>query len=72
MAFLLLLLAGLFGLPRFAIISGLLPLPLGVFQVWQMRRIANGAKPNWTSLTIMGLALFAITAYLLTFSFWVN
>lgn len=71
-AFLLVIVAGLFGFPRFAVIAGLLSLPLGVFQVWHMRGIANGAKVNWNLLTLVALALFAITAYLLTFSFWVN
>jgi 1,4-dihydroxy-2-naphthoate octaprenyltransferase len=71
-AFLLVILAGLFGFPRFAMIAGLLPLPLGVFQVWQMRGIANGAKPHWDILTLVALALFGITTYLLAFSFWVN
>jgi len=71
-AYLLILVAGLFGMPRFAVISGLLSLPLGVFQVWQMRGIANGTKPYWNMLTLLAMALFGITAYLLTFSFWIN
>ena len=71
-AFLILLLARLFGLPLFAMVAGLLPLPVGLFQVWQMRRIANGQKPNWNALTIGALALFALTAYLQAYAFWIN
>jgi 1,4-dihydroxy-2-naphthoate octaprenyltransferase len=71
-AFLLFLLARLFGFPWFATVAGLIPLPLGLYQVWQMGNIANGAKPNWNILTIVGLAVFAITAYLLTLAFWLH
>lgn len=70
--FLLLVLARLFGYPQFAMIAGLLPLPLGLFQIWQMRNIANGGKPNWNALTVGALALFALMSYLLTFAFWTN
>jgi len=71
-AFLLISLAGLFGYPRFALIAGLLPLPLGLFQIWQMRNIANGARPNWNALTIGSAALFASMTYLIGFAFWIN
>ncbi|MCC7130541.1 MAG: hypothetical protein B6D39_06130 [Anaerolineae bacterium UTCFX2] len=70
--FLLLVVARLFGYPQFAMIAGLLPLPVGVFQIWQMRNIANGGKPNWNALTLGALALFALMSYMLTFSFWTN
>jgi len=70
--FLLLVVARLFGYPQFAMIAGLLPLPVGVFQIWQMRNIANGGKPNWNALTVGALALFALMSYMLTFSFWTN
>jgi 1,4-dihydroxy-2-naphthoate octaprenyltransferase len=71
-AFLILLLASLFGYPRFAVIAGLLPLPIGLFQIWQMRNIVNGARPNWNALTIGAMALFSLMAYLLAFAFWTN
>jgi 1,4-dihydroxy-2-naphthoate octaprenyltransferase len=71
-AFLMLLLASSFGYPRFALLAGMLPLPVGLFQIWQMRNIANGVKPNWNALTIGALALFASMAYLLAFAFWTN
>ena len=71
-AFLLFTIAGLFGYPKFAMLAGLLPLPLGLFQIWQMRRIANGARPNWNALIIGSVALFASMAYLLGFAFWIN
>jgi 1,4-dihydroxy-2-naphthoate octaprenyltransferase len=71
-AFLLLLLARVFGYPWSVTLAGLFALPLGLFQIWQMRNISNGAKPNWNLLTISALSLFAAASYLLTFAFWTN
>lgn len=61
-----------FGFPPFAAIAGLLSLPVGLFQIWQMRRIANGAKVNWNALTIGAVAQSVVMAYLLTFAFWTH
>lgn len=69
-AYLTLGLAVVFGLPFYIALPSLLTLPLGLLQIWQMRRIAEGARPNWTALTLTGIALFSVVAYLLTFAFW--
>jgi 1,4-dihydroxy-2-naphthoate octaprenyltransferase len=69
-AYLLLSIAMMLDFPFLVALPALLTLPLGLLQVWSMNRIAAGARPNWTTLTLTGLALFAIMAYLLTFSFW--
>lgn len=71
-AYLLLILAATFGYPWFATWPALLTLPIGIFQIIQMRRIASGSKPQWNFLVIGALALFGLTAYLITFSFWIN
>ena len=71
-AFLLMALALTFRLPLFIGLPAFLPLPLGVLQVWQMRRIADGARPNWTSLKLTAIVLFATTAYLIAFAFWMR
>jgi len=71
-AFLLFALAYLFGLPTFVVIPSLIPLPLALLQIWQMRRIASGLKPNWTAVTLNGLVIFAATAYLIAFAFWTH
>ena len=47
-------------------------LPVGLFQVWMMNRIADGAKPNWNLLILIALSTFGLTVYLLTFSFWTH
>jgi 1,4-dihydroxy-2-naphthoate octaprenyltransferase len=59
-----------FGLPLLIALPAFLPLPLGFLQIWQMRRIADGGRPNWLSLKLTAATLFATTAYLLTFTFW--
>jgi 1,4-dihydroxy-2-naphthoate octaprenyltransferase len=71
-AFLLVGLAGIFGYPTFALVAGLIPLPLGFIQILQMRNIRRGVKPNWNALTIGALALFTAMAYFTAFSFWTN
>jgi 1,4-dihydroxy-2-naphthoate octaprenyltransferase len=71
-AYLLLVLAITYGLPWQIGVPALLTLPIGVLQIWTVNRIAAGAKPHWKSLTVMAVALFGITAYLLTFSFWIR
>ncbi len=70
--YLLLALAAAFGLPLFIALPAFATLPVGLLQIWQMRRVADGAKPNWSALTLNALALFAGTAYLLTFAFWIR
>jgi len=71
-AFLLLGVAALYGLPTFVLISAMIPLPIGLYQIWQMRRFATGDKPNWTSVTLIALVLFASTAYFITYAFWTH
>jgi len=71
-AYLLLGLAAINDMPRFVWLPVLLTLPLGLFQIWQMRHIADGAKPNWKALTYVSMSLFAAMAYLMTFAYWIN
>jgi 1,4-dihydroxy-2-naphthoate octaprenyltransferase len=52
------------GLPVF------LALPVALYQVWNMHRIATGARPNWSLLSLLAIATFGLVAYLLTFTFW--
>jgi 1,4-dihydroxy-2-naphthoate octaprenyltransferase len=71
-AYLLLGIAALFGLPWFLTWPGLLTFPLGLFQVWQMTRIANGYPPRWRLLTLTAISLLGLTAYLITLSLWTS
>ena len=71
-AYLLLGLAVTLGMPFSLAWPAFLTLPLGLLQIWQMRRIADGAKPNWRTITLVPVVLFAAMAYLLTFAYWMN
>ena len=49
-----------------------LTLPFAVFQIIQLRAIANGSPPNWKLLTSTALAVFGLTTYFLTLTFWLR
>ena len=69
-AFLLLGTAATFEIPIGIVLPAFLPLPLALLQIWQLRRIAAGAKPNWTTVSLTAVVLFGSVAYLLAFTFW--
>jgi 1,4-dihydroxy-2-naphthoate octaprenyltransferase len=71
-AYLTLGLAVSLGLPRHIALSAFLTLPLGILDIWYMNRIASGGKPHWTAFTMAALALFGVTAYLITFALWIS
>lgn len=49
-----------------------LTLPFALLQIFWLRNIALGAKPIWTLLTANAIALFGLTAYFLTLTFWLR
>ena len=59
-----------FGMPVMIVLPAMAPMVLALLQIWMMRRIAAGAKPNWNALTINALAIYVTVAYLLAFAFW--
>lgn len=59
-----------FGFPRAILLPTLLTLPLGLLQLWQMRQLAAGVKPNWKIFTLNAAALVGLVIYLLTYFFW--
>lgn len=69
-AYLLVAIALLLGLPFIFGIAALLTLPLGMLEIWYLDRISEGIKPQWRALTILTIALFSLTAYLLVFTLW--
>lgn len=71
-AFLLLGLAVILSVPAGIVLPSFLLLPFGLLQIWQMRGIAAGGKPNWTLVGLTGVVLFAGVAYMLAFAFWVR
>jgi len=71
-AFLLLALAVVFGMPFRNALPVFFVIPLGFFQIWYLGHIASGASPNWKALTVLGVLLYGIPAYLLSFTFWIR
>jgi 1,4-dihydroxy-2-naphthoate octaprenyltransferase len=49
-----------------------LTLPFALYQIYQLRNIALGAKPNWILLNVTALAVFGLTTYFLTLTFWIR
>jgi 1,4-dihydroxy-2-naphthoate octaprenyltransferase len=71
-SFVILGIALLLGMPLRIGWPALFVIPIGLYQVWMMNRIADGIKPNWNMLTLIALSNFCLTTYLLTFSFWIH
>ncbi len=69
-AFLLIGVFLLLGLPWSITWPMLLALPVGALQVWQMIRIADGAKPGWTLYLWMAMGLVLLMAYLVQVPLW--
>lgn len=71
-AYLLLSSALLFGLSWALVWPAFLTLPFAILQIFWVRNISLGAKPIWNLLTVNAMAVFGLTAYLLTFAFWLR
>jgi len=71
-AFLLVGIGILFGLPSMVALPVFFVLPLGLFQVWYMTRIAAGNKPNWRVLRLTSILTYGLTVYILAFSYWIR
>jgi 1,4-dihydroxy-2-naphthoate octaprenyltransferase len=71
-SFVILGLAFVFGMPLEVAWPVFLAFPVGLVQIWIMNRIADGAKPNWNLLILVSISTFLLTAYLLTFAFWIH
>lgn len=46
--------------------------PFALFQVIQLRQIALGGAPNWKLLHVTAIAVFGLTIYFLTITFWMR
>jgi 1,4-dihydroxy-2-naphthoate octaprenyltransferase len=65
-------LAPFFGFAFNVIAPAFLTLPFAAFQIYQLQSIANGSPPNWKLLTVTALAVFGLTTYFLTLTFWLR
>jgi len=61
-----------FGLTLTLIWSAFLTLPFAIYQIIQLRNIALGLPPNWTILQATAIAVFGLTTYFLTLTFWIR
>jgi 1,4-dihydroxy-2-naphthoate octaprenyltransferase len=71
-AYIFLLAMPAFNLTINLIAPAFLTLPFALYQIYQLRNIALGAKPNWILLTVTALAVFGLTTYFLTLTFWLR
>ncbi|HEX2997139.1 MAG TPA: prenyltransferase [Anaerolineales bacterium] len=69
-AYLSFLAAPIFGISLSLLWPAFLTLPFALFQIYQLRNIALGAPPNWKLLTVTALAVFGLTVYFLSVSFF--
>jgi len=72
LAFVVLAGTALFGLPWNLIWPGMLALPVGLFQIWQMVQIAAGAKPRWRLLRFTIDATPMLMVYMLALALWTH
>ena len=61
-----------FGLSLNIIWSAFLTLPFALFQINQLRNISLGAPTNWILLNTTAIAVFGLTTYFLTSTFWLR
>ncbi len=71
-AYILLAAAPFFGFSLKSIWPAFLTLPFALLQIYWLRNISLGAKPLWNLLTANAIAVFGLTAYLLTLVFWLR
>ena len=71
-AYALLGMSALFGFSFALLAPAFLTVPFAVLQWWLLRSMASGAKPIWNLLTANAVAVFGLTTYFLTLSFWLR
>jgi 1,4-dihydroxy-2-naphthoate octaprenyltransferase len=49
-----------------------LTLPLGILQIFQISRIADRGKPNWSILRLNALGTFNMAVYLIAYTLWIS
>jgi 1,4-dihydroxy-2-naphthoate octaprenyltransferase len=69
-AYLMMALAFGLGLPWSLTWPGLLPLPIGLFEIFQINQISAGVKPRWRLLNFTAVALLGLTVYFITLALW--
>ncbi|MEI7846984.1 MAG: hypothetical protein WCK35_14380 [Chloroflexota bacterium] len=60
------------GIPFGLIWPGLLTLPLAGYQIFGLRNISEGSKPNWIIFVVSATTIFGLTTYLLALTLWLR
>lgn len=71
-AYLFLAVSPFLGVPFALVWPAFLTLPLAAWQMFTLRGIADGSKPLWPLFITLATAIFGLTAYLLTLTFWLR
>jgi 1,4-dihydroxy-2-naphthoate octaprenyltransferase len=66
------LLGPLVGIPFSLIWPAFLTLPFAILQIFLVRGLALGGRPNWILLTATSTAIFGLTVYFLSLTFWLR
>ena len=72
LVFLLLAIATLFGLAWRLVWPALLAMPLALFEIWLINRIALGLPPRWFLVKVSAGITFSLPVYLLAITFWLT
>jgi 1,4-dihydroxy-2-naphthoate octaprenyltransferase len=62
----------LFGFSLSLMWPAFLTLPFAVLQIFHLHHISTGGKPNWPLLATTALAVFGLTTYFITLTFWLR
>jgi 1,4-dihydroxy-2-naphthoate octaprenyltransferase len=71
-AYVILLTAPFFGISLALLWPAFLTLPFALLQIISLRSIALGGRPIWAMLRVTAAAVFALTAYFMTLTFWLR
>ncbi len=64
--------APIFGFSFRLLWPAFLTFPFALLQIYWLRNISLGSRPLWNFLTANAIAIFGLTAYLLTLTFWLR
>ncbi len=64
--------AALLSLPWVLVWPAFLTLPVGLFQIWQINQIAQGAPARWRMLNLTAGATVGLVVYLLNLALWTH
>ena len=61
-----------FGMPFRIIGPVFIVIPAGIFLIWYLSNLEDGAPVRWPLITLLSLVVFFLPAYLITYSIWIR